>query len=123
MPRRERFSGAEREISSSRKKIRPVVGNNSPERRLTKVVLPAPLGPMTACNSPVETESDKLATASRPPKRLVTLSTRRIASGTDFLTDAARTTTLPSDIEQAADTVRQREHKQDDQDSQPELPM
>src|SRR5690242_1049384 len=46
------------------------------------VVLPAPLGPMTACTSPMASSSETSLTAASPPKCLDKPSTRSIGSGT-----------------------------------------
>src|SRR5229473_1850704 len=48
--------------------------------QLNIVVLPAPLGPMSANTSPSSTSKLTLSTATRPPKRLVRPLTRRIAA-------------------------------------------
>src|SRR5207245_9491543 len=48
--------------------------------QLNIVVLPAPLGPMRANTSPPSTSKLTLSTATRPPKRLVTPLTRRMAA-------------------------------------------
>jgi hypothetical protein len=46
-----------------------------PERMLNKVVLPAPLGPMSPTISPSWTAREKSSTATNPPKDKVTFST------------------------------------------------
>ena len=51
--------------------MRPAVGLISPESMLTSVVLPAPLGPMTACSSPWRSEMETSRTATSPPKTRV----------------------------------------------------
>ena len=51
----------------------PEVGGKNPLIRLKKVVLPAPFGPMMAHSSPLATFSETSRTATRLPKRLVTL--------------------------------------------------
>src|SRR5713226_8707563 len=48
--------------------------------QLNIVVLPAPLGPMSANTSPSSTSKLTLSTATRPPKRFVTPLTRRMAA-------------------------------------------
>src|SRR4029434_9328394 len=63
-----------------RNKTLPALGDKSPDTILIKVVLPAPLGPMTACSSPTSTSRDTLSTAARPPKFLVNPRTLRIGS-------------------------------------------
>src|SRR5690606_19362562 len=47
------------------------LGASSPESTLTRVDLPAPLVPMTACTAPRLSSSDTLSMAVRPPKRRV----------------------------------------------------
>src|SRR5436309_5514505 len=55
--------------------IRPAVGRRTPLTILNSVVLPAPLGPMTLQISPGITVRLMSATALRPPKLLLILST------------------------------------------------
>ena len=52
MPRRDRACGGIDVMSEPSNSIRPVVGAASPVIRLNRVVLPAPLGPITASASP-----------------------------------------------------------------------
>src|SRR5215471_1675229 len=49
----------------------PAVGARSPDNRLIKVVFPAPLGPITACTTPLVSSIETLLTAVRPPNTLV----------------------------------------------------
>src|SRR5689334_7609029 len=62
--------------------MRPSLGCWKPEMIENKVVLPAPFGPISAVIRPGKAANDALFTASRPPKRLETLSTRSRASAT-----------------------------------------
>src|SRR5262249_18197111 len=48
--------------------IRPAVGLISPDSMLTRVVLPAPFGPITACSSPWRNEMETSRTATSAPK-------------------------------------------------------
>src|ERR1700737_666643 len=48
--------------------------------QLKSVVLPAPLGPMSANTSPSSTSKLTLSTATKPPKRFVKPPTRRMAA-------------------------------------------
>ena len=57
-------------MSSPSNTIRPEVGVRNPLIRLKNVVLPAPLGPMTARSSPGSTRIDTSSTATRLPKCL-----------------------------------------------------
>src|ERR1700712_5521886 len=54
----------------------PESGSNCPVSWLISVVLPAPLGPMIACNSPLATSSERLSVAVMPPNRRTRFSTR-----------------------------------------------
>src|SRR4051812_30247045 len=54
----------------------PEFGDNCPVSWLISVVLPAPLGPMMACNSPFATSSERLSVAVMPPNRRTRFSTR-----------------------------------------------
>src|SRR5713226_7221996 len=61
--------GGDRVTSFPRKRTAPEVARNSPERRLRKVDLPAPLGPMTACTPSGWKAIDTPSTAASAPKR------------------------------------------------------
>src|SRR4029450_3965553 len=52
-------------------RIVPASGFSSPDNCAISVVLPAPLGPITACSSPTVTSSDSASFAVKPPNRLV----------------------------------------------------
>src|SRR5208283_3657030 len=58
-------------MSLRSKRMAPSCGATSPASKLTSVVLPAPLGPMTAWNSPGGMSSVMASAATTPPKRLV----------------------------------------------------
>src|SRR6201991_2410412 len=60
----------------------PEFGINCPVNWLISVVLPAPLGPMMACNWPGATSSDRLSVALMPPKLRTRFSTRSNGSAT-----------------------------------------
>src|ERR1700754_303784 len=60
----------------------PEFGINCPVNWLISVVLPAPLGPMMACNSPGSTSSDRLSVALMPPKLRTRFATRSRGSAT-----------------------------------------
>src|SRR6266849_8448014 len=61
--------------------MRPWLGGRNPLMMENSVVLPAPLGPMSAVMRPASTASEALSTASRPPKRLHIFSMRSSGSG------------------------------------------
>src|ERR1700704_6540515 len=60
----------------------PEFGSNCPVSWLISVVLPAPLGPIIACNSPLATSSERLSVAAMPPNRRTRFSTRSSGSAT-----------------------------------------
>src|SRR5215475_8258052 len=60
--------------------MRPSLGRRLPAMIENKVVLPAPFGPMRAVTRPTSAERDTRSSASKPPKRFDTCSTRRRGS-------------------------------------------
>src|SRR5271156_5759645 len=60
----------------------PEFGNSCPVSWPISVVLPAPLGPMIACNSPRATSSETWSVATMPPKRRTRFSTQSSGSAT-----------------------------------------
>src|ERR1700675_1634257 len=60
----------------------PALGLSCPVSWLISVVLPAPFGPMMACNSPLATSSERLSVATMPPNRRTRFSTRSRGSAT-----------------------------------------
>ena len=67
MPRRERACGGIAVTSDPPNSMRPLVGATSPVIKLNKVVLPAPLGPITANASPAATARLTSSTALSAP--------------------------------------------------------
>src|SRR4029078_6072034 len=63
-------------ISLPPKLMRPESGTSCPLSCAIKVVLPAPFGPMTACNSPSGIPNVRSSVATMPPKRFARPSTR-----------------------------------------------
>src|SRR4051812_23919655 len=86
----------------------PEFGSNCPVSWLISVVLPAPLGPMMACNSPRDTSSDKLSVATTPPKRRPRFSTRSKGSATAQPPDQPHDAAAPEQHDQE----QQRPHDQ-----------
>src|SRR4029453_18685024 len=70
-PSRTRACMGRRVMSRPAKWMGPVSGRGLPVSWLTKVVLPAPLGPIRAWISPGRTSIETLSVAIRPPKRLI----------------------------------------------------
>src|SRR5262249_25353203 len=79
------------------------------------VVLPAPLGPISAVIRPASTASETLSTARRPPKRLNARSTRSSGSAMGALQERApQTPKAPTQIgQQARNPVRGKGYAQD----------
>src|SRR2546423_14247240 len=69
-------------MSRPSNRMRPALGASSPAICATKVVLPAPFGPMIACTSPGNTVRSMPELAKNAPKRLVSPVTARIGSAT-----------------------------------------
>ncbi len=71
MPRFTRASRFSAVMSSPPSSTFPALGFSTPVRRLTKVVLPAPLGPISACRAPRSSRNDTSSVAVMPPKRMM----------------------------------------------------
>src|SRR5437879_3839100 len=100
--------------SSPPNMILPASGLSSPEIWLISVVLPAPFGPMTACNSPGRTSSVTPSVTRNPPKFLVSPSMRSTGSATDH----------PPQPGDEADQAPRREHRNEHQQrSEDHLPV
>src|SRR6202022_3917696 len=69
-------------MSAPARRMDPECGSNWPVSWLISVVLPAPFGPMIACNSPLATSSETLSVATIPPNRRTSFSTRSKGSAT-----------------------------------------
>src|SRR5262245_25711392 len=98
--------------------MRPSVGARKPEIIANSVVLPAPFGPISAVIRPVSAANDARSTASRPPKRFETFSTRKIGSVSGSLMAALHRRQPGADPvvqvarvgEQADDAARRKRH-------------
>src|SRR5882757_829810 len=117
MPRSPRLSAAKPVTLWSPRKMSPLVGFRSPERRLTRVVFPAPFGPMTAWISPIAKSSDTSLTAARPPKRFESATVRSAISAMIALPlwHHAR--------HQPLQPARERQHDRDDDQALDQLPV
>src|SRR5262245_6646121 len=98
-------------MSRPSKWMRPVSGTISPASWPMSVVLPAPFGPMMACNSPGATSRPTLSDATTPPKRLVRPS----------ILSSASTTARPR--QQAVDTATRVKHDKQHHRPKNELPV
>ena len=78
-----------------------------------RVVLPAPFGPISAVMRPASASNDAWSTASRPPKRLETFSTRSRASVTAALRRCGRPDKPAAQVgEDAGDAARRKGNDQ-----------
>src|SRR6266404_9246519 len=89
----------------------PALGRNCPINWLINVVLPAPFGPMMACNSPRSTSSERLSVATMPPNRRTRFSTRSNGSAT------------VQPPEQAVDAAASEQHDQKQKGAHDERPI
>src|SRR5258708_29724433 len=105
-------------ISRPSKWMVPALGESSPESMLMNVVLPAPLGPITACTSPGRSSRETSLTAARPPKPFESPVTWRMGS---VIGDLGRT---PSEAKhQPADAARQQQHRENHENPHRQQPM
>src|SRR5690606_19805147 len=117
-PAREMRSGLRPVTSASRRWMLPLVGGRSPESRLVRVDLPAPLGPMTAWMVPRHSSSDTSCTAARPPKRLVRFLAESRTSGIAGPWLAAQDA-----FDRAEQAARRECHHEHDEQAHPQLPV
>src|ERR671914_1209756 len=106
-PRRARFGADSAVMSSPAKRILPESGRSMPASWPMKVVLPAPLGPITACVSPSRTSKSMPSLARSAPKVLVKPRTSSIG--------------LVEDAGEAAPEENHREHEERPQNHLPVL--
>src|SRR5260370_17506145 len=83
------------------------------------VVLPAPFGPMSAVMRPASAVNDARSTASRPPKRFDTCSTRSRGSAIAWLhrfrcSDSLGSKSPAQVVEDAGDAARRERNDQDE---------
>src|SRR5262245_63667980 len=95
--------------------MRPASGAISPASWPSNVVLPAPFGPMMACNSPLCTPSEIASDAMTPPNRLVRPS---ISSS---VSTRVSVTTHPR--QQTVDATTREQHDQQEQRAEHDLPV
>src|SRR4029077_14133689 len=95
--------------------MRPASGAISPASCPIKVVLPAPFGPMIACNSPLRTPSEIASDAMTPPNRLVRPSISSSVSTRASVTACPR--------QQAVDAATREQHDQQEQVAEHDLPV
>src|SRR3954464_15479372 len=99
--------GADRPVMSSpAKTMRPASGRRLPASWLMKVVLPAPLGPITACVSPSRTSKSMPSVARSAPKLLVRPRTSSIGL-----------------VEDAGEAAAEEDHREDQQRPEDHLPV
>src|ERR1700733_8478160 len=114
-PSRARASTESAVMSRPSKRMRPLCGARKPEIWLISVVLPAPLGPITACSSPGATSSVTPSVTASAPKFLRRSSMRKTASAT------ARPPQPLGDTDEAAAREHRNDHQQRPDDDLPVL--
>src|SRR3954447_25791433 len=98
-------------MSRPSKRITPASGAISPVSCPISVLLPAPFGPMIACNSPGGIASEMPSEATTPPKRLVSPSIASSASATAHA------------LQQAVNAAAREQHYQQEQRPEHALPI
>src|SRR5436190_23035165 len=98
-------------MSRPSKRTAPESGAISPVSCPISVLLPAPFGPIMACNSPGGIASEMPSEATTPPKRLVRLS---IASSASATTPA---------LQETVDAAACKQHDQQEQRTEHDLPI
>src|SRR5689334_22829547 len=97
----------------------PRVAPSSPDSRLMSVVLPAPLGPSTACSLPFSSSIATSLTAINPPNRRQ----RPCVASIESLIVAAADQRALEARRYARKTAGQEDHQRDDRGAEQKLPM
>src|SRR5438105_11592560 len=113
MPSAARRAGPSRDMSAPAKRIAPESGFSSPESWPIRVVLPAPLGPITAWISPGMMDNETLPVATRPPKRFVR----------PAVSSSASAIAPPRERKDPVEPGLREQHDQDQDRSEHRLPM
>src|SRR3981189_3358279 len=90
----------------------PEFGISCPVSWLISVVLPAPLGPIIACSSPLATSSERLSVAAMPPNRRTRFSTRSRGSAKELATAQPPQQSHDAAAPEQHDQEQQRAHDQ-----------
>src|SRR5665647_2472659 len=104
-------------MSMPHRVIWPELGGKSPESRLVRVDLPAPLGPITAWIRSRQRLSETPSTAASPPKRLVNCWAESSTSNN------APAPVLTQSSGQTKQATRRKQYHQHNKDADPKLPM
>src|SRR4029079_7771421 len=87
-------------MSCPAKRMVPLLGRNCPINCAISVVLPAPFGPIMACNSPRAISSERLSVARMPPNRRTRFSARSKGSATGQPPDQSKNAAAPEQHDQ-----------------------
>src|SRR6185436_17950892 len=104
-PRRTRTDCGARVTSSPPSRIWPLLGASAPISMLTKVVLPAPFGPISACRSPGASRKSMFCATTRAPKDL-----QSFFVSSEYM------------VEDAQDPAAREQHDEDQQNADAEEP-
>src|SRR5487761_2130774 len=96
----------------------PLLALSMPVMTLNRVVLPAPLGPITEAISPARTSRSTLSRATTPPKRLPTPDSRSSISAT-ATTDKTLQQTIQGRIHKSLPAHQQDHHQEGTECRQP----
>src|SRR5262245_3291604 len=110
-------------MSSPAKRMRPLSANSWPDNWAISVVLPAPFGPMTACNSPCGILMTTSSVATMPPKRLARLSTWSSASAMAHRRAGLALDPAAELDEQPIDAAAREQHDEQQQRPENDLPI
>src|SRR5215467_12302920 len=88
----------------------PASGLTCPVNWAIRVVLPAPLGPISACTSPRLIFNDTLSVATTPPNRLCKATVRSSASAMAHTPLAKQTVNAAARVEHDQDQQHTKEH-------------
>src|ERR1700681_4817856 len=116
-------SGVQLVMSSPRMRTVPAEALSSPDSRLTRVDLPAPLGPMMAWMLWSANSSATPSTAINPPKRRVRFAVERIGSDIVVLLANAGAPARHERLWQSGQSLWKKQHRDDDEATHQERPM
>src|ERR1700682_6058185 len=116
-------AGVQSVMSSPRRRTVPAEALSSPDRRLTSVDLPAPLGPMMACMLWSPSSSVTPSTAVNPPKRRGRFVVAGMGSTIVVLLAKSGPPARRDRLWQSRQALWKKQHRDDDEAAHQERPM